>query len=85
MAVREPVPIKFPPDEHLAGLFNRVVEIARRFPGVEESRSYGTPALKVKGKFLARLRSEAEGGLAISGLDFNELHGTTQRSSKASD
>ena len=65
MAVREPVPIKFPPDEHLAGLFNRVVEIARRFPGVEESRSYGTPALKVKGKFLARLRSEAEGGLAI--------------------
>ena len=71
MAVREPVPIKFPPDEHLAGLFNRVVEIARRFPGVEESRSYGTPALKVKGKFLARLRSEAEGGLAIQ-CDFME-------------
>ena len=31
----------------------------------EESRSYGTPSLKVKRKFLARLRSEAEGGLAI--------------------
>ena len=48
-----------------------MVEIARRFPGVEESRSYGTPALKVKGKFLARLRSEAEGGLAIQ-CDFME-------------
>ncbi len=45
--------------------FARVVEIAQRFPGVEESRSYGTPAIKVKRKLLARLRSEAEGGLAI--------------------
>ncbi len=33
-----------------------------KFPGVEESRSYGTPSLKVKRRFL---RSEAEGGLAI--------------------
>ncbi|MEM6702057.1 MAG: MmcQ/YjbR family DNA-binding protein [Acidobacteriota bacterium] len=34
-------------------------------PGAEESRSYGTPALRVKGKLIARLRSEAEGGLAV--------------------
>jgi hypothetical protein len=40
-------------------------EIARRFPGVEVETSYGTPALKVKGKFMARLRTEAEGWLAI--------------------
>ncbi len=65
MPAREPVPIRYPPDEHLAGLFARVVEIAKRLPGVVESRSYGTPSLKVKRKFLARLRSEAEGGLAI--------------------
>ena len=65
MAAREHVPIRYPPDEHLAGLFARVVEIAKRLPGVVESRSYGTPSLKVKRKFLARLRSEAEGGLAI--------------------
>ena len=65
MAAKQPVPIKFPPNEHLAGLFARVVDIAGRFPGVQESRSYGTPAIKVKGRFLARLRSEAEGGLAI--------------------
>lgn len=40
-------------------------EIARRLPGVEVETSYGTPALKVKGKFLARLRTEAEGWMAI--------------------
>jgi hypothetical protein len=40
-------------------------EIARRLPGVEIETSYGTPALKVKGKFMARLRTEAEGWLAI--------------------
>jgi len=40
-------------------------EIARRFPGVEVETSYGTPAIKVKGKFMARLRTEAEGWLAI--------------------
>lgn len=68
---REPVPIKFPPDKPLAERFARVVDIAQRFPGVEESRSYGTPAIKVKRKLLARLRSEAEGGLAIV-CDFME-------------
>ncbi len=43
--------------------YKRVCEIARKLPGVEESSSYGTPALKVKGRFLCRLRSEAEGAL----------------------
>lgn len=61
----EPAPIKHPPSPELAAAFARVLEIARRFPGVEESRSYGTPAIKVKGKILARLRSESEGGLAL--------------------
>jgi hypothetical protein len=45
--------------------FEIACEIARRFPGVEVETSYGTPALKVKGKFMARLRTEAEGWLAI--------------------
>ncbi len=65
MPKKEPVPIKFPPSKKLAGLFAKVVKLAEVFPGVEESRSYGTPSIKVKGKFLARLRSEDEGGLAI--------------------
>jgi len=40
-------------------------KLAQRFPGIELDTSYGTPAIKVKGKFMARLRSEAEGWLAI--------------------
>lgn len=42
-----------------------VVSIAERFPEVEETTSWQTPSLKVKGKLFARLRTEAEGGLAI--------------------
>lgn len=38
---------------------------ARTLPEVEESTSYNTPALKVKGKLMARLRTEAEGGLVV--------------------
>src|SRR5262245_42994550 len=45
--------------------YERVCAIARELPGMEESTSYGTPSLKVKGKFMARLRTEAEGALAI--------------------
>ncbi len=45
--------------------FKAAFELAKRFPGVELGTSYGTPALKVKGKFMARLRTEAEGWLAI--------------------
>ena len=62
---KEPAPLKYPPNLTLAPLFERVVEIAKRFPDVVESRSYGTPSIKVKRKFMARLRTEAEGGLAI--------------------
>lgn len=62
---REPAPIKFPATASLAKPWARVVEIAVRLPAVAESASYGTPALKVAGKFMARLRTEAEGGLAI--------------------
>jgi hypothetical protein len=45
--------------------FKEAFKLAKRFPGVELGTSYGTPALKVKGKFMARLRTEAEGWLAI--------------------
>jgi hypothetical protein len=42
-----------------------VVTIAGGLPEVEQSTSYGTPSLKVKGKSFARLRTEAEGGLVL--------------------
>ena len=34
--------------------------IGREFAGVVESTSYGTPALKVRGKLLVRLREDGE-------------------------
>ena len=38
--------------------FADVVRLATLLPSVEESTSYGTPALKVKGKLMARLRED---------------------------
>lgn len=40
--------------------FETVRDIGRTLPGVEESTSYGTPALKVRGKLLARLWEDGE-------------------------
>lgn len=40
--------------------YARVQEIAKEFPGVEDSTSYGTPALKVRGTLLARLKEDGE-------------------------
>ena len=40
--------------------FEQVRLIAHTLPGVEDSTSYGTPALKVRGKLLARLHQSGE-------------------------
>jgi hypothetical protein len=40
--------------------FETVRHLARDFPGVEDGTSYGTPALKVRGALLARLREDGE-------------------------
>jgi hypothetical protein len=45
--------------------------IALSFPMVEESTSYGTPAFKVKGKFLTRLRPEDD-SLVLVDVPFDE-------------
>lgn len=45
--------------------FQSALKLAARFPGVEPGTSYGTPAIKVKGRLMARLRPEAEGWLAL--------------------
>lgn len=34
--------------------------IAARLPGCEESTSYGTPSLKVRGKFMCRMRTDPD-------------------------
>jgi hypothetical protein len=45
--------------------------IALALPEVEESTSYGTPAFKVKGKFLTRLRTEDD-SLVFVDVPFDE-------------
>jgi hypothetical protein len=44
------------PKETTGVTFDQVTKMALVFPGVEATSSFGTPALKVKGKFMARLR-----------------------------
>jgi hypothetical protein len=46
--------------QRLAVTFEHVRLAAQAFPGVEDSTSYGTPALKVRGKLLARLHQSGE-------------------------
>ena len=38
--------------------FCKVKSLSKELPGVEEATSYGTPALKVKGKLMARLKED---------------------------
>ena len=49
-----------------------VRETGLALPGVQEEASYGTPALKVKGKLLVRLKEDAE-TLALW-VDYEERH-----------
>src|SRR3954470_9476139 len=45
-----------------------VVEIGRRFPGVEVGTSYGTPSMNVRGKFLCRMRTNPD-ALVVRTID----------------
>ena len=38
--------------------WDEVVAVGQELPGIEVSTSYGTPALKVRGKLVTRLRTE---------------------------
>jgi hypothetical protein len=49
----------------LTPAYRRYLKLALKLPGAEESTSYGTPSVKVHGKILSRLRTEAEGALAL--------------------
>ena len=40
--------------------FEQVRQVAHAFPGIEDSTSYGTAAIKVRGKLLARLHQSGE-------------------------
>ncbi len=49
----------------VSAAYERYLRIALKLPGTEVSVSYGTPSVKVGGKVLSRLRTDAEGALAI--------------------
>jgi hypothetical protein len=50
-----------------------VVALARELPESEESTSYGTPALKVRGKMFARLRTDPDAIVVRCDLDEKPL------------
>jgi hypothetical protein len=54
-----------------------VVAMATRFPGVETSTTYGNPSLKVKGKFMCRLRTEPD-ALVLRVADMGEREALLQ-------
>ena len=80
---KEPVPIKFPPTPEIADAFARALAIASKLPEVEESRSYGTPAIRVKGKLIARRLPQKTGKQASTNLSHPERRGSPSR--RASD
>ncbi|WP_323123146.1 MmcQ/YjbR family DNA-binding protein [Burkholderia alba] len=51
--------------------FDEVRQIALGWPGVEDGTSYGTPALKVKGTLLTRLKEDGD-SLVVKGVDTDE-------------
>src|SRR5258707_8837969 len=53
--------------------FDLIRELALQLPGVEEGTSYGTPALKVKGKFLSRLKEDGESIVVRVGFDVRDV------------
>ena len=52
-------------------IWDEVVAIGLALPEVEVSTSYGTPALKIRGKFLTRLRTEDD-SLVLLEVGFDE-------------
>ena len=57
--------------------WDEVVAIGMRFPGVEVTTSYGTPALRVRQKFMCRLRTEPD-ALVLRVIDLGEREALLQ-------
>jgi hypothetical protein len=54
-----------------------VVAIGTALPGVEESVTYGTPSLKVRGKFMCRLRTDPD-ALVVRVIDLEDREALLQ-------
>ena len=57
--------------DHSAMTWDDVLAIGLRLPGMGASTSYGTPALKVRGRFVTRLRIEDD-SLVLHGVPSDE-------------
>ncbi len=53
--------------------YEQIREIALQLPGVEEGTSYGTRALRVKGKFWLRLKEDGQSVVFRVGFDERDL------------
>lgn len=53
--------------------FEELRQAALTLPGVEDGTSYGTPALKVRGKLFVRLREDGESVVLPAGFDEREI------------
>jgi hypothetical protein len=53
--------------------FDTVRELALALPGVEEGSSYGTPALKVRGKLFVRLKEDGESFVLKADFELPDL------------
>jgi hypothetical protein len=51
--------------------FDELRAMVLAWPGVEDGSSYGTPALKVKGRLLARLLEDGD-SLVVKGVEIDE-------------
>jgi hypothetical protein len=54
-----------------------VVEMGQRFPEVEVATSFGTPALKVRGKMICRLRTDPD-ALVLRVIDLGDREALLQ-------
>lgn len=53
--------------------YETVRQLARALPGVEEGTSYGTPAFRVRGKLLVRLRDDGDSLVVKTDFDEREM------------
>jgi hypothetical protein len=59
------------PKRKLTMTYPAVEKMLLGWPGVELSRSYGRPSLKVKGKFFTWVKEDGD-SIVIGGIDFDE-------------
>jgi hypothetical protein len=64
-------PMKRSPREPVT--FDTLRALALALPGVEDGMSYGTPALKVKGKLMVRLKEDGQSVVLVIGFDNREI------------